>query len=106
MSLPYEYVVRLRFRSVPHIPLSRGDRYVSASWISRRGYVGHRAVGSLDQREAVDRAMGQGSHTVWIHVNNPRRNHPESILGGCRMSTCFIMENGKQVRVKFRTSLT
>jgi hypothetical protein len=32
--------------------------------------MGRRALGSLDQRKIVDRAMGEGSYTVEIYVNN------------------------------------
>ena len=57
VSLPYGYVVRHLSRPIPHVPLPRGDRYVSTAGISRR-VMGYRVLGSLDQREAVDCTMG------------------------------------------------
>ena len=32
--------------------------------------MGHRALGSLDQRETVDCPMGEGSYTVESYVSN------------------------------------
>jgi len=58
MSLPYEYAAKPLSRSIPHVPLARGDRYVSTTGVRGRRVMGYRTLGSLDQREAVDCTMG------------------------------------------------
>jgi len=55
---PCGHITRPFSRSVPHIPLSRGDRYVPTTRIRRRRYMGYRALGPLSQRETVDCAVG------------------------------------------------
>lgn len=55
-------------RSIPHIPLSRGDCHVSAFRICGREFMGGRAIGYLNQRKVFDRAMGEGLYTVEIYM--------------------------------------
>lgn len=63
-----------RFRSISHVSLSRGDRYVSAAWICGN-YMGHQAFRSSDQRRIIDCPMGEGSYTIEIFMNTTHREH-------------------------------